>query len=365
MGKNIKAILLGDAMIPGKGFGEAWEKWMGAYGNDKVVGDWEPDWEKLQYRRLEVEKRGPEIEEVPAAVTESGADAELLAGLFVPVSSKLMEAMPNLRIVGVSRAGLENVNVQEATKRGVLVFNVQGRNAHAVSDFAVGMMLAECRNIARAHHAIKTGTWRKTFSNSAIVPELSGRTIGIIGFGYIGRLVAQKLSGFRVNCLVFDPYTSEEDIKEAGCTKAELETVLKESDFITLHARLTEANKNMIGEQEISLMKPTAYLINTGRAGLIDQQALAAALRKGTISGAALDVFTTEPIPADSDFLELDNVTLTTHIAGTTADALGNSPSLLLEDIRKFLNGEKPRFIVNSEVLENAEFIQWLGEKRE
>ena len=129
----------------------------------------------------------------------------MLAGLFVPISSKVFDAMPKLRIAGVSRAGVENVNVAEATKRGIVVFNIEGRNAEAVSDFAVGMMLAECRNIARAHFAIKSGQWRKTFSNSDWVPELKGKKVGIIGFGYIGRLVAQKLSGFGVIRLVYDP----------------------------------------------------------------------------------------------------------------------------------------------------------------
>ena len=138
----MKAILLGDAMIGGTGFQRAWEKHMGTYGSDIVVNDWEKDWGKLQYRRLEVEKRGPEIETVDETILKEGQDAQALMGLFVPVSSKVMEAMPKLRIVGVSRAGLENVNVEEATRRGSLVFNVQGRNAHAVSDFAVGMMLA-------------------------------------------------------------------------------------------------------------------------------------------------------------------------------------------------------------------------------
>jgi D-3-phosphoglycerate dehydrogenase / 2-oxoglutarate reductase len=357
----MKAILSGDAMIRGEGFQKAWDKYLSAYGNDVVVSDWETSWDKLQYRRLEVEKRGPEIEVVDETIEKEGKDADILMGLFVPVSSKVMDAMPNLRIVGVSRAGLENVNVAEATKRGILVFNVQGRNAHAVSDFAVGMMLAECRNIARAHHAIKSGTWRKTFVNSDVVPELGGRTVGLIGFGYIGRLVAKKLSGFGVNLLVYDPFTSEEDIKSGGGTKVELDELLKNSDFVSVHARLTESNKGMIGEREISLMKPTAYFINTGRAGLVDQKALAAALREHKIMGAALDVFTTEPIESDSEFLSLDNVTLTTHIAGTTADALTNSPYLLAEDIAKFLNGDKARFIVNPDVLENENFKLWLA----
>lgn len=357
----MKAILLGDAMIHGEGFEKAWKKYLSAYGNDIIVGDWETSWDKLQYRRLEVEKRGPEIEVVDETIEKEGKDADILMGLFVPVSSKVMDAMPNLRIVGVSRAGLENVNVAEATKRGILVFNVQGRNAHAVSDFAVGMMLAECRNIARAHYAIKSGTWRKTFVNSDVVPELGGRTVGLIGFGNIGRLVAKKLSGFEPNVLVYDPYTSEEDIKSCGAAKVELDELLKNSDFISVHARLTDQNKGMIGEREISLMKETAYFINTGRAGLVDQKALAKALKDKKIMGAALDVFTTEPIEPDSEFLELDNVTLTTHIAGTTADALTNSPYLLAEDVAKFLNGDKAKFIVNKEVLENESFKAWLA----
>lgn len=364
MRKNVKVILLGDAMIPGKKFEAAWNKCLSDYGNDLVVGNWESNWDKLQYRRLEVEKQGPEIETVDQLIKDAGNDAEMLMGLFVPVSSKVFDYMPNLKIVGVSRAGLENVNVAEATKRGILVFNVQGRNAHAVSDFAVGMIIAECRNIARAHFAIKNGTWRKNFVNSDVVPELAGRNIGIIGFGYIGRLVAQKIFGFNMNRLVFDPYTNEEDIVAAGCKKVDLKTLLKESDFVTIHARLTESNKNMIGEQELAMMKKTAYLINTGRAGLVDTKALISALREKKIMGAALDVFTTEPIAQDSEFLKLDNVTLTTHIAGTTADALGNSPALLMDDINQFLKSGKPRFIVNPEVLQNETFKKWIAHFR-
>jgi D-3-phosphoglycerate dehydrogenase len=148
MTKGIKAVLIGDAMIRGSEFRVAAEKYLGDFIADVKVGDWETDWGKLQERRLKVEKQGPEIEEVDSLIQQQGGDAELLAGLFVPVSSKVLAAMPKLRVVGVSRAGMENVNVAEATKRGILIFNVEGRNAEAVSDFAVGMILAESRNIA-------------------------------------------------------------------------------------------------------------------------------------------------------------------------------------------------------------------------
>lgn len=361
MSTRIKGLLLGDAMIPSPGFRKAWEKYLSPYGDIAFSGDWEPEWNKLQYRRLEVEKQGPEIEPCEPLVSQHGGDADMLLGLFIPVSSKVMDAMPKLRIVGVSRAGLENVNVEEATKRGVLVFNVMGRNAQAVSDFAVGMMLAECRNIARAHYAIKNGEWQKTFINTAAIPEINGKAVGLVGFGYIGSLVAKKLSGFDANVIVYDPYADPERIRAAGCTPVTLDELFKTSDFVSVHARLTDSNKKMINKELINSMKPTAYFINTSRAGLVDHDALAKALEEGKIMGAALDVFTTEPIEKESPFLKLDNVTLTTHIAGTTSDALTNSPFLLAGDIAGFLSGGEARFIVNRDVLRNKGFADWLA----
>lgn len=358
---KLKALLIGDAMIAGSEFNLAAKKYLAKFIGGAKVGDWEPNWQKLQARRLEVEKRGPEIEEVDTLIKEEGKDAELLAGLFIPISSKVFDAMPKLRIAGVSRAGLENVNVKEATKRGVLVFNIEGRNAEAVSDFAIGLMLSECRNIARAHFAIKNRQWRKEFSNSDWVPELKGKNVGIVGFGYIGRLVAQKLTGFGVNRMVYDPFVNPEDVRAAGCIPVDKEALFRDSDFVTLHARMSESTKNLVGEKELAAMKPTAYLINTARAGLIDEKALITALGEGRIAGAGLDVFLDEPLKPESPFLTLDNVTLSTHIAGTTKEALTRSPEILMEDINKLLSGQNPRFVINKEVLENTEFKAWLA----
>lgn len=355
----MKAILSGDPMIPSELFKKAFDKHLVSYFNEVVSEDFETDWSKLQDRRLKVEQQGPEIEVVPDVVLREGKDASLIAGLFVPISSKLMDAMPNLRMVGLARAGKENINLPEATKRGILAFNVMGRNAEAVSDFAVGLMLAESRNIAKAHLSIKNGGWQKEFSNVDFVPQLKGKKIGIAGFGYIGRLVAQKLSGWDLEVLVYDEYTKEEDITALGYTKVDKETLFTESDFVSVHLRLVEATKGWMDQKHIAMMKKTAYVINTGRSGLIDMEALYQALSTKQIAGAGLDVFDNEPLEENSKWVQLENVTLTTHIAGTTTEVLTGSPFLLFEDIERFMKGKKANFILNPEVLENNEFKAW------
>jgi len=356
-----KVLMSGDPMIPSELFEGAYEKHLKQFFNEKALGNWEDDWGQLQDRRLKVEQQGPEIEVVPDVIKEH-ADASVLTGLFVPVSSKLMDAMPNLRMVGLARAGKENINLEEATKRGILAFNVMGRNAEAVSDFTVGLMLSESRNIAKAHHSIKQGEWQKEFSNIDFVPQLKGKKIGIAGFGYIGQLVAKKLSGWDLEVLVYDAFLDEEVIKEAGCTPVDKETLFKESDFLSINLRLVEATKNWADEKHLNMMKKTAYIVNTGRSGLIDTNALLSVLKEKRIAGAGLDVFDQEPLEKGNPWVELDNVTLTTHIAGTTTEVLTGSPYLLMEDMEKFLTGKKANFIMNPEVLENETFKTWLAE---
>jgi D-3-phosphoglycerate dehydrogenase len=169
------------------------------------------------------------------------------------------------------------------------------------------------------------------------------------------------LVGFGVSRLVYDPFVAAEEVRAAGCIPADKETLFKESDFVTIHARMSESTKNLVGEKELAVMKPTAYLINTARAGMIDQDALAAALKQKRIAGAGLDVFIDEPPKPDNPLLALDNVTLSTHLAGTTREALTRSPEILMEDVAKLLSGQKPRFVVNKDVLQRPEFKTWLA----
>lgn len=350
----MKIVTIGDAMIPGEKFSEAAEQ----LGNNQLVTtNWENNWDELQKRRLVIEQEGPGIEGVPAEFAEN-KDADMILGLFAPFSAESMDQLENLKLIGVARAGTENVDIEAATERGIIVTHIMGRNAHAVSDFAIGLMLNEARNIARAHYSIKNGEWRKDFSNSSYIPELYGKTIGLVGFGYIGRLVAEKLQGFNVDVKVYDPYIDSIDLPNAQLV--DKETVFREADFVSVHARLTEENHHLVGEEALSLMKPTAYLINAARSGLVDTDALARALSEKKIAGAGIDVFDVEPIPEDHPLLELDNVTLTTHIAGTTTDVLAQSPYLLVDEVKRILGGEKTSWIKNPEVLEQPSVKTWI-----
>ena len=359
----MEVLCVGDVMIPGDNIGAA-AKELKLNNLNIDIKDWETDWDKLQDRRLIIEKQGPSAESVVPQILNASKNTEMLLVLFCPVSRVAIDALPNLKLIGALRAGLENIDVKHATEKGIIVQNIKGRNAQAVSDFTIGLILGEARNIARSYHAVKNGIWRKDFVNSDMVPELQGKTIGLVGFGYIGQLVAQKLSGFQVNILVFDPYVSDEVIKKYHAKKVTINDLLKNAVFVSLHARMSKETKHIIGEKELLLMKDTAYLVNTARADLIEEDALYQVLKEKKIAGAALDVFWQEPIGKNSRWLELDNVTLTTHIAGTTKEALTKSPYLLVEDINKLLEDKEPRFVVNPEVLKRAEIQNWLKEVR-
>ena len=177
----------------------------------------------------------------------------------------------------------------------------------------------------------------------------------MIGFGHIGTRVAARAKGFDMKVLVYDPYVSNEEGERLGVELTDLDKVMSESDFVSIHARATKENVNLIGEKEIRLMKETSILINTARASLVDYAALYAALRDHRILGAALDVYPEEPVKPDSPLLKLDNVTLTPHLAGTTQEVPLNGVKIVVEDVWRYLNGETVKHILNSEVLSNSQ----------
>lgn len=304
-----------------------------------VAMDWPLlDFAELQGYNLKIETEGCQAVQPPACVFDFCRDADVIITQFCPITRELVDACPNLKAIGVLRSGMENVCADYAAKRGIALFNCAGRNAESVSDFTIGMIIAEARNIARGHRGILNGQWIRNYSNSGHIPDLPGRTVGLVGCGKIGLKVAKKLSGFDVRILGYDPYADVEVCSKAGIELTSLEDLMKRSDFVSLHARLTEQNRHLIDATMIARMKPTAYLINTSRAGLIDEQALVAALKAKRIMGAALDVFDQEPLQPDNPILQLDNVTLTPHMAGGSNDAFFNTPHQLCKQMQAWLD---------------------------
>lgn len=338
----MKLVGIGDLFIPGA-YIESGMKQLESQGIDVSVIDWKlKDFDELQHINLVVEQGGREGIEVPDYILEAVKDADIIITQFFPIGQKIIDSCKNLKYIGVLRAGYENINVEYADSKGIKVFNTIGRNAHAVSDFTVGVMICEARNIARGHYGIKNGEWIRNYPNSDSIPDFTGKTVGLVGYGEIGRLVAKKLSGFDVEVLVYDPFYKGTDINTV-----DLNTLMSKSDFVSLHARLTKENERMIGANEIALMKPTAYLINTSRSGLVDEKALYEALKNNKIAGAALDVFDVEPPSVDYPLVTLPNVTLTPHMAGGSKDAFYNTPKLLAAGMESYFKGEFTRFLIN------------------
>lgn len=305
--------------------------------------------QEFQHRAQNLEKNGPDAEEVPADVYEQVVDADVLLTHFCPVPAGLVEAGENLKLIGTCRGGMEHIAVAAATARNIPVIHCI-RNAEATSDFAIGLMFAEARNIARSHAALKQGEWRKEYVNSQYTTSMCEMTLGLVGLGNIGKLVAKKGAGLGMKRVIaYDPFVTQEQIDEQGLpvTLVDEDELFSSADVVSLHMRLTPETKGCIGEHLLGLMKPTAYLINTSRAGVIDKDALVHALTERAIGGCALDVFWEEPVSADDPLLSLDNVTITPHNAGNVVDALPKSPLLLARKIREYWETGTSDMVVN------------------
>jgi len=324
----MKVLAIGDRFIPADVMAAGLEK-LKAKGAQVTVREWQhPSLEALQRDNLLIEQGGPDAVRLPDELTADVAQYDLIVVQFPPISQEIISRAANLKFIGVLRAGVENIACDYATSRGIQVINTPGRNARAVAEFTVALLFAEIRNIGRAHAAMKQAVWRKEYPNSAAIPELYEKTIGIVGYGNIGCMVAVYLQAFGARIVFYDPFVTGD---VGGAKSVSLTELLRTADIVSLNLRLSEETYHLIGAKELALMKPSAVLVNTSRSGVIDQAALVDALQRKQIMGAALDVFDVEPLPADDPLLQLDNVTLTAHMAGSTIDAFGNSPKLFAD----------------------------------
>lgn len=308
-----------------------------------------------------IESDGPGGVPIPKGFFNHYEDAEIiLGGILCPFSKEIMDMFPNLKVIATCRGGIENVDMEAAKERGIMVVNGYGRNAEAVSDFTMALMLSELRNVARSHFRMKTTDgWDNVFVNTAYMPHMCESTVGLFGFGYIGKLVAKKLTGFGCKITVYDPFIPDEEIVSMGYIPVDKETLFRESDIVSVHARLVEATRGIIGKKEIDMMKPTAVFVNTARAGIVDYDALYDALKEKRIGGAGIDVWPEEPMAADCPWRKLDNVTLCSHMAGGVRAARPYAAKLVAQSVVNSMKGISAPQIITKDLMTDSTFQKW------
>jgi D-3-phosphoglycerate dehydrogenase len=256
----------------------------------------------------------------------------------------MLERLPRLELIAVSRGGPVNLDMAACRARGVKVVNTPGRNAPAVAEFTIGAILAETRLIREGHESLRRGEWRGDLYRSDLTgDELADLTVGVIGYGHIGTRVVRYLKVFGPRILVHDPYVPlrPEDAAD-GVEAVGLDELLRRSDVVTLHPRVTPETTRMINADTLARMKPGSYLINTARGPMVDYDALYEALRGGRLRGAMLETFAVEPPPPDWPILHLPNVTLTPHIAGASRRTIRLAADMVAAEVARHLRGEPP-----------------------
>ncbi len=257
------------------------------------------------------------------------------------VTKRVIDKASKLKIIAKHGVGVDNIDVKAAAEKGILVSVAQGSNTVAVAELALALMLDLARNLQRCNLETKEGKW-----NRIIGVELQGKTAGIIGTGRIGKEVAKRLYHLGMKILAFDTCKDNEFAEKYGITYVDLDTLLENSDFITLHVPLMAETERIINKKNISLMKPTAYIVNTARGGLIDEEALYEALKNNKIAGAAVDTFELEP-PVNSPLLSLPNLIATPHIGAYTHDSINNMSFMAAQAVADFFMGKEPRCVIN------------------
>lgn len=269
-------------------------------------------------------------------ILEHITDAEILIVGVETIDREVINSAPSLRYISRYGAGVDNIDLEAAARSNIIVSNVPGQNSDAVADLTIGLMIAVLRKIPFADASLKAGGWQLLVGS-----ELKGKTVGIVGFGSIGHRVARRLSGFDAEILVYDEYKEDDaSAKRLDITYTSLDDLLRRSDIVSLHVPLTATTRGLINMSRLELMKRSALLINTSRGPVIAERDLVEALRNGTIRGAGLDVFTSEP-PSE-DILSLDNTVLTPHIGGATYECARRLGQATIENVRRYIAGEKP-----------------------
>ena len=289
-------------------------------------------------------KSGEEIIELTR-----GADAVL--NCYAKLTARVISELKHCRIIARYGIGVDNVDLVAATRAKILVTNVPDYCIDEVSDHALALLLALERRIVAADGAVKAGAWDVVAH--AGIRRLRGQTLGLLGFGKIAKAVVSKVQPLGMKVLVYDPYLEPELVARHGAEAVSLDRLLAEADAVSIHVPLSPETRNLIGQRELTRMKPTAFLINTSRGGIVDEQAVAVALKENRLGGAALDVLSPEPPPRDHPLRQAPNVILTPHLAFYSRESVIELQTKAAEEVARALRGESPRSPVNREVLGN------------
>ncbi len=270
------------------------------------------------------------------------------------VTAEVLAAADELAVVGRAGIGLDNVDVEAATKRGVMVVNAPQSNIVSAAEHTMALLLAQARNVPQAHAALKAGRWERSRWEGV---ELADKTLGVIGLGRIGKLVAQRALAFGMRIVAYDPYVSAERARQMSVEVMPLDQVIAESDFVTVHLPKNRDTVGLIGTELLAKAKSSLRVINVARGGIVDEAALAAAIRSGQIAGAALDVFSSEPM-TESPLFDLDSVVVTPHLGASTREAQDKAGDTIAEMVQLALAGEFVPFAVNVNAAEAAETVK-------
>jgi len=304
------------------------------------------------------ERVGMTPTELAAAIGDYDA---LIVRSASTVTADVIAAARKLRAIGRAGIGVDNIDVGAATTRGIAVMNTPGGNNVTTAEHAISMLLALARAIPQATASMKAGKWEKSkFTGS----ELTNKTLGVVGIGNIGRLVAERAQGLRMKVIAFDPFMNEQKARELGVELVSLDALLQRADFVSIHTPLLPETRNLIDAAALAKMKPTARLVNCARGGIVDEMALADALQNKRLAGAALDVFEQEPTPIDNPLLTLDNVILSPHAVTYTDEGLRLLAEGGFKAARAFFNRRLPFRVVNPQLLGTPELLRWFGGER-
>lgn len=305
--------------------------------------------EKLSEAGLDLLRKDFQVDVRPELASEGLAQAigdydALIVRSQTQITAEVIDAAETLKVVARAGIGLDNVDVEAATRKGVMVVNAPQSNIVSAAEHAIALLLAQARNIPRADAALKQGRWERSAFQGV---ELQGKTLGVVGIGRVGSLVAQRAAGFGMRVIAFDPYVPKDRAKEMGVElMPTLEALLVQADFVTIHLPRTPDTEGLIGDHELSMVKPGARLVNTARGGIVEEAALVKALEDGRLAGAALDVFDHEPT-TDSPLFRLENVVVTPHLGASTAEAQDKAGTTVAEMVRLALKGEFVPYAVN------------------